>query len=217
MMGTQIIFICTNNTYTQILLYLYVIWDGVKSTKKRNESKMKLSEFKEVVREISRKKFYESLNEASKDFKIGKQAYTNRGLTPVDIHQLAMEFIKTPHSNFGKKDSEVVSAMKDLLALTGKGLAAKVVGTFGKPDKFKIVKSNKPALILHLLKNNLVDKKEYVDIYKQLNSKLEKFLPKFQNNDLANRRQPTGAAKSAAKKDMDNFLDTFGKNSVVQN
>ena len=33
--------------------------------KKRNERIMKLSEFKEVVREISRNKFYESLNEAS--------------------------------------------------------------------------------------------------------------------------------------------------------
>ena len=33
--------------------------------KKRNENIMKLSEFKEAVREISRKKFYESLNEAS--------------------------------------------------------------------------------------------------------------------------------------------------------
>ena len=31
--------------------------------KKKNENNMKLSEFKEVVREISRNKFYESLNE----------------------------------------------------------------------------------------------------------------------------------------------------------
>ncbi len=159
---------------------------------------MKLSELKTEITSILRER---------STYKLGTQEYTKKNLTPTDILDLANVFIETPHTKFGKKDGEVVTSMKDLLSLLGKGLDAKVNGKWGKRDTFKVVKGPKPAILHQILKNNLLDKKEYIDLYYKLENKLNLFLPKFTNNDLANRRTPTGAAKAAAHIDMKGEFD----------
>lgn len=156
-------------------------------TQSKSVREMKISELKEQIRGIVREKM---IREAISSFKLGSEEYTKRGLTPTDIHSLAMEYIKTSGNKmYGGKMEKMVKVGNDLARLLGTTqLSAKDRGP-------------KPALILLLLKNNLVDKSEYVKIYNALKEKQESVIKSLKNADPAS-RMVGGAAARQAHKDM---------------
>ena len=160
--------------------------------KKRNENYMKLSEFKEVVREISRNKFYESLNEALSKISFGKETYTKRGLTPTDVLALTMAYHKedkiTKLMGGAKKLDYMVNTANDLANLTGGSQLAPAAG-------------GTKSLVFGLLKNKLITKDEYVTIIKDLNKKHKQVI-KYMKNASHPMRGTGGAAKRDAMRDM---------------
>lgn len=160
--------------------------------KKRNETAMKISEFKEAVRQISRNKFYESLNEALNTISFGKETYTKRGLTPTDVLALTMAYHKeekiTKLLGGGKKLDYMVNTANDLANLTG--------GTQLQPAA-----GGTKSLVFGLLKNKLITKDEYINIIKDLNKKHKQVI-KYIKNASHPMRGTGGAAQRAAMKDM---------------
>tara|TARA_B100000214_G_scaffold320301_1_gene255410 strand:- start:294 stop:743 length:450 start_codon:yes stop_codon:yes gene_type:complete len=148
---------------------------------------MKKSEFKNIVREITRNKFYESLNEAPT---IGKDELTKKKLSPKDIMSVAKQYVDYPITRATKKRDMIIRVANDLSKLIGKKQA--------DPK----VKSGKPALILQLLKNKMIDKKEYVDLYKNLWAKHIQLIKYLKNVQNVKAMSGSSKAKRAAMKDM---------------
>jgi len=148
---------------------------------------MKLSQVKSAVKQTIRENFKQSLSEVSYDF--GKKQYTDKNMTPVEILDLAMAYSKTPIMKLvGNKHEYRIRSANDLAKLTGTTqLSVKVRG-------------KQPALIIHLLKNGLVSKEEYANLYKELIAKQIEVIKKLENSAPENRN--SGGAARAAMKDM---------------
>ena len=149
---------------------------------------MNESKIKEIVREIVRESFKQSISETSYD--LGKKSYTDKNMTPTEILDLAMAYSKIPANQMLKgKLGNMVNVANDLAKLTGTTqLDAKTRG-------------KQPALIIHLLKNQLVSKDEYVNLYKELITKQISVIKSLKNADPAS-RMVGGAAARQAHKDM---------------
>jgi hypothetical protein len=134
----------------------------------------------------------ESVNEAT--FNFGKEEYTKKNLTPTQIQDLAFGYVQTPITKLvGKTLGHRVNLANDLARLTGtKQLDAKVRG-------------KQPALIMVLLKNKLVSKEEYIQMYKDLIEKHQQVI-KYLKNASPEMRNSGGAARAAAK-DMKGEFD----------
>jgi hypothetical protein len=138
----------------------------------------------------------ESVNEASyTNYNLGKVQYTDKNMTPTDILSLAMAYVETSGNKMlGGKLGNMVTVANDLARLTGTTqLNAKERG-------------KKPALIIHLLKNKLVSKDEYVKLYKDLIEKQISVIKSLKNADPAS-RMVGGAAARQAHKDMKGEFD----------
>ena len=128
----------------------------------------------------------ESINESS--YNLGKIQYTDKKLTPTDILDLAMAYAQTPVTKIvGNKHEYRVRSANDLAKLNG--TTQSDVKTRGK----------QPALILFLLKNELVSKEEYVKLYKVLLAKQIQVIKYLKNSSPEMRN--SSAAMRAAEKD----------------
>ena len=128
----------------------------------------------------------ESINESSYD--LGKVQYTDKKLTPTDILDLAMAYAQTPVTKIvGNKHEYRVRSANDL---------AKLNGTTQSDAK---TRGKQPALILFLLKNELVSKEEYVKLYKVLLAKQIEVIRYLKNSSPEMRN--SGGAMRAAEKD----------------
>jgi hypothetical protein len=134
----------------------------------------------------------ESVNEATYNF--GKEEYTKKNLTPTQIQDIAFGYVQTPITKLvGKTLGHRVNLANDLARLTGtKQLDAKSRG-------------KEPALIMVLLKNKLVSKEEYIQMYKDLIEKHQQVI-KYLRNASPEMRNTGGAARAAAK-DMKGEFD----------
>jgi hypothetical protein len=149
---------------------------------------MKEVQIRNVVKQIVREEFKQLVSEESYD--LGKKSYTDKNMTPTEILDLAMAYSKIPANQMLKgKLGNMVNVANDLAKLTGTTqLDAKTRG-------------KNPALIVHLLKNQLVSKDEYVDLYKELITKQISVIKSLKNADPAS-RMVGGAAARQAHKDM---------------
>jgi hypothetical protein len=128
----------------------------------------------------------ESVNEATYD--LGKKQYTDKNMTPTEILELAMAYAQTPVTKIvGNKHEYRVRSANDLAKLNG--TTQSDVKTRGK----------QPALILFLLKNELVSKEEYVKLYKVLLAKQIEVIRYLKNSSPEMRN--SGGAMRAAEKD----------------
>jgi hypothetical protein len=147
---------------------------------------MKLSQLKEQIRNVIRERF---ISESS--HKLGSEQYTKKQLSPTEIHSLAMEYLNTSVNKMygsGKKMDSLINVANDLARLTG-------------TTQQSHVKRGNPALLLQILKNNLVDKNEYIKLYRELIKKQESVIKTLKNADPAS-RMVGGAAARQAYKDM---------------
>jgi hypothetical protein len=132
------------------------------------------------------------VNEATYNF--GKEEYTKKNLTPTQIQDLAFGYVQTPITKLvGKTLGHRVNLANDLARLTGtKQLDAKARG-------------KESALIMVLLKNKLISKEEYIQMYKDLIEKHQQVI-KYLKNASPEMRNSGGAARAAAK-DMKGEFD----------
>jgi hypothetical protein len=145
----------------------------------------------------------ESINEVTYD--LGKKQYTDKNMTPTEILELAMAYANTSISKMsGGKLSNIINSANDLAKLNGTTqLDAKTRG-------------KQPALILFLLRNKLLNKDEYVKLYKDLIEKQISVIKVLKNADPA-LRMIGGAAARAAYKDMKGEFDESVVNEVGVN
>jgi hypothetical protein len=127
-------------------------------------------------------------------YNFGKEEYTKKNLTPTQIQDLAFGYVQTPITKLvGKTLGHRVNLANDLARLTGtKQLDAKARG-------------KEAALIMVLLKNKLVSKEEYIQMYKDLIEKHQQVI-KYLRNASPEMRKSGGAARAAAK-DMKGEFD----------
>ena len=127
-------------------------------------------------------------------YNFGKEEYTKKNLTPTQIQDLAFGYVQTPITKLvGKTLGHRVNLANDLAKLTGtKQLDAKARG-------------KEAALIMVLLKNKLVSKEEYIQMYKDLIEKHQQVI-KYLKNASPEMRNSGGAARAAAK-DMKGEFD----------
>ena len=127
-------------------------------------------------------------------YNFGKEEYTKKNLTPTQIQDLAFGYVQTPITKLvGKTLGHRVNLANDLARLTGtKQLDAKSRG-------------KESALIMVLLKNKLVSKEEYIQMYKDLIEKHQQVI-KYLRNASPEMRNSGGAARAAAK-DMKGEFD----------
>jgi hypothetical protein len=123
-------------------------------------------------------------------YDLGKKQYTDKNMTPTEILELAMAYANASISKMsGGKLSNIINSANDLAKLNGTTqLDAKTRG-------------KQPALILFLLRNKLLNKDEYVKLYKDLIEKQISVIKVLKNADPA-LRMIGGAAARAAYKDM---------------
>ena len=141
---------------------------------------------------------YESINEVTYD--LGKKQYTDKNMTPTEILELAMAYAQTPVTKIvGNKHEYRVRSANDLAKLNG--TTQSDVKTRGK----------QPALILFLLKNELVSKEEYVKLYKVLLAKQIEVIRYLKNSSPEMRN--SGGAMRAAEKDG---RGEFGESKVTE-
>ena len=136
----------------------------------------------------------ESVNENT--YKLGSVEYTKKNMTPTQILDLAMAYsqVKGKGSTmWANKMEKMINVANDL---------AKLNGTIQQDAK----KRGKPALLLTLLKNNLVTKDEYIKLYKDLLLKQTSVVKALKNADPAS-RMVGGAAARAAHRDMKGQFD----------
>ena len=147
---------------------------------------MKMDDLKKVIAKLIRENFHQSISEATYDF--GKKQYTDKNMTPTEILDLAMAYAQTPVTKIvGNKHEYRVRSANDLAKLTG--TTQSDVKTRGK----------QPALILFLLKNELVSKEEYAKLYKVLLAKQIEVIRYLKNSSPEMRN--SGGAMRAAEKD----------------
>ena len=107
-----------------------------------------------------------------------------------NIIDTAKQYVDYPITRATKKRDMIIRVANDLSKLIGKKQA--------DPK----VKSGKPALILQLLKNKMIDKKEYVDLYKNLWAKHIQLIKYLKNVQNVKAMSGSSKAKRAAMKDM---------------
>jgi hypothetical protein len=88
---------------------------------------------------------------------------------------------------------------------------AKLTGTTQLSVK---VRGKQPALIIHLLKNGLVSKEEYANLYRELIAKQIEVIKKLENSAPENRN--SGGAARAAMKDMKGEFEESVNESFVK-
>jgi len=164
---------------------------------------MKLDDLKKVIAKLIRENFHQSISEATYD--LGKKQYTEKNMTPTEILDLAMAYKSTPANKMlSGKLGNMVNVANDLAKLNGTTqLDAKTRG-------------KNPALILFLLKNKLVTKEEYIDLYKELLTKQISVIKSLKNADPAS-RMVGGAAARQAHKDMKGEFDESVVNEMSKN
>jgi len=174
--------------------------------KKKNETTMKLSELKEAIREVSRKKFYESLNEAS--IQPGSAEYVNIKDTDEKLLDIAKQYAKFPHSRLktnGVKLQKTASDLGKLLGYPTKPGDLLQYDNTGIPylDKNKLTFNKNKAPLWQMFKSGKLSQKEYKDIVTPL-IKNYWTVAKLWRSFLYLRNVPAGsrAAKSAAMRDM---------------
>jgi hypothetical protein len=142
----------------------------------------------------------EITNEATYNF--GKEEYTKKNLTPTEILDLAYAYAQTSVNKIvGNKLDHRIKSANDL---------SRLIGSTQMDTK---VKSGKPALILHLLKNSLVTKDEYVELYKELVGKHISVV-KALKNASPERRRGGSAAKAAARDMKGEFGESVNEEKV---
>ena len=174
--------------------------------KKKNETTMKLSELKEVIREISRNKFYESLNEIS--VQPGSSEYVNLNDSDETILDIAKQYIKFPHSRLktnGVKLQKSASDLGKLLGYPTKPGELLQYDNSGVPylDKNKLTFNKNKAPLWKMFKSGKLSQKEYKDIVTPL-IKNYWTVAKLWRSYLYLQNVPAGsrAAKAAAMRDM---------------
>ena len=131
---------------------------------------------------------FESINEITYEF--GKKSYTDKNMTPTEILDLAKAYTQTHITKIsGKSLGSRVYTANDLSRLTG-------------TTQMDVTKRGKPALIVVLLKNGLLDKSEYMKLYRDLIQRQAQFIEKYLKNADPASRMVGGAAARAAHKDM---------------
>lgn len=128
---------------------------------------------------------FESINEIT--YKLGTEEYTKKNMTPTQILDLAMAYSNVPGKGnpmYGNKMEKMIKVANDL---------AKLNGTTQQDAKKR---SDKPALILTLLKNKLVTKDEYITLYKDLLLKQTSVVKSLKNADPASRMVGGAAARA---------------------
>jgi hypothetical protein len=164
---------------------------------------MKMDDLKKVIAKLIRENFHQSISEATYD--LGKKQYTEKNMTPTEILDLAMAYKSTPANKMlSGKLGNMVNVANDLAKLNGTTqLDAKTRG-------------KNPALILFLLKNKLVTKEEYINLYKELLTKQISVIKSLKNADPAS-RMVSGAAARQAHKDMKGEFDESVVNEMSKN
>ena len=164
---------------------------------------MKMDDLKKVIAKLIRENFHQSISEATYDF--GKKTYTDKNMTPTEILDLAMAYAQTPVTKIvGNKHEYRVRSANDLAKLTG--TTQSDVKTRGK----------QPALILFLLKNELVSKEEYAKLYKVLLAKQIEVI-RYLKNSSPEMRNSGGAMRAAEKDGRGEFgesVNEMSKNDV---
>ena len=164
---------------------------------------MKMDDLKKVIAKLIRENFHQSISEATYDF--GKKQYTDKNMTPTEILDLAMAYAQTPVTKIvGNKHEYRVRSANDLAKLTG--TTQSDVKTRGK----------QPALILFLLKNELVSKEEYAKLYKVLLAKQIEVI-KYLKNSSPDMRNSSAAMRAAEKDGRGEFgesVNEMSKNDV---
>jgi len=140
------------------------------------------------------------LSETSYNF--GKLSYTDKNMVPVDILSLAFAYSQEKITKLvGKKQDFRIRVFKDLQTLTGL--------EYNYINK-RVEKSKKPALLVHLLKNKLVTKDEYIELYKSLVEKTKQ-VGKYVSNGSGTNRMG-GASAAAIKAAQHDGRGEFGEN-----
>jgi len=153
---------------------------------------MNESKIKEIVRQIVRESFQQSLSEETYQF--GKKSYTDKKLTPSEILDLANAYINTPITKIsGSSLGSRVYTANDLARLTG---------TIQMDVK---TRSKQPALIVQILKNGLLTKDEYVKLYTALIKLQAKFIESYLKNASPEKRNSSAAMRAAARDGKDDF------------
>ena len=167
---------------------------------------MRMDDLKKVIAKLIRENFHQSLSEATYD--LGNKQYTNKNMTPTEILDLAMAYANVPGKGgtmYANKMTKMIFVANDL---------AKLTGTIQLNAK---IRSKEPALILVLMKNKLISKEEYVELYKNLLAKQMVVIRNLKNADPAS-RMVGGAAARQAHKDMkgnfDESVNEMSKNDV---
>ena len=164
---------------------------------------MREVQIKELVKRIVRESFKQSISETS--YNLGSEQYTKRNMTPVQILDLAMAYAKVPGKGnpmYGKKMPKMIAVANDL---------ARLNGTIQLDAK---TRSKEPALILSLLKNKLVSKEEYIELYKNLLQKQISVIGALKNSDPASRMVGGAAARQAHKDMKGEFEENVNEMSV---
>jgi hypothetical protein len=175
---------------------------------------MKLSELKETIREISRNKFYESLNEAS--ISIGSKEFINKNDSEDTILDIAKQYAKFPHSKLKTNQKQIVNAFADIAKLLGmpiKHPMDAITYVNGKPKKpsGKIKPEPGKSLLFPLLKTGKINKQEYVSLWNDLKAKYDGLIVSYlaflyvQGGYVT--VKGSSAAKSSAMKDMQGQFD----------
>jgi hypothetical protein len=124
-------------------------------------------------------------------------------MTPTEILDLAMAYINEPVTKLaGKSLGHRVYVANDLARLTG-------------TTQLDVrTRSKQPALITYLLKNKLVTKDEYVELYKKLIAIQAEYIKTYlKNADPASRRVGGAAARQAYKDMKGNFDESVNEMS----
>ena len=167
---------------------------------------MRMDDLKKVIAKLIRENFHQSLSEATYD--LGNKQYTNKNMTPTEILDLAMAYANVPGKGttmYANKMTKMIFVANDL---------AKLTGTIQLNAK---IRSKESALILVSMKNKLISKEEYVELYKNLLAKQMVVIRNLKNADPAS-RMVGGAAARQAHKDMkgnfDESVNEMSKNDV---
>ena len=178
--------------------------------KKKNENTMKLSELKEIVRELSREKFYESLNELS--IQPGSKEYVNIKDSDEKLLDIARQYSEFPHTRLKTNQKQLIIAFKDISKLLGLPIQHPmdvIQYSGGKPKAapFPKIKVNK-APLLQMHKSGKLEMKEYGALVSKLYRKLEGIVVSYlaflyvQGGHV--NVKGSNVAKRAAMKDMGN-------------
>lgn len=173
---------------------------------------MKLSEFKEAVREIVRTKFHEA------SISVGKAEYVKRNDSEDKLLDIAKKYADFPHTKL-KAQKEIISAFKDISKLMGIPTSHPmdvIQYTSGKPKRTNIPKAiASKSPLFKMLKSGKLDKQEYMKLWKSLDRKYQGIVTNylsllFKIGTHVNVRGTGAGARKLAQSDMKNLgIDTI--------